>query len=188
MTEKTKQANMPAGKAAFIKVPNKIRSKVSGGGAITDTMLKNAERTLQEHGANYVSRAEAQINDLVKMVRHAGEKADLRPKLFPEIFRQSHDIRGLGSTFGYELITEIGGSLCTFLEEIALHDDNAMEVVSAHVDALCAVIANDVKGDGGVVGREITGVLSKPWPRPPNGRNKSASAARNFNAGRQLWR
>ena len=161
MDEETGQAKIHAGKADFIKVPNKIRTKVSGGGPITDTMLKNAERILQKHSANNVSRAEEQITSLVKIVRDAGEKVELRQKLFPKIFRQSHDIRGLGSTFGYELITEIGGSLCTFLGGIAQHDDEAMEVVSAHVDALCAVIANDVKGDGGIVGREITEVLSK---------------------------
>ena len=89
MDEETEQAKIHAGKADFIKVPNKIRTKVSGGGPITDTMLKNAERILQKHSANNVSRAEEQITSLVKIVRDAGEKVELRQKLFPKIFRQS---------------------------------------------------------------------------------------------------
>jgi hypothetical protein len=161
MAEKTERAQRPARKAKFIKVPNRIRSKVTGGGPISESMLKTAEQILLRHSADYVSRAEEQIEILVKTVQEAKLEEASRPVLFANIFKQSHDIRGLGSTFGYELMTEIGGSLCTFLEGIERRDDAAMEVVSAHVDALCAVLANNVKGDGGLVGREITDILAK---------------------------
>jgi len=155
------QAKKPAAKAEFVKVPHTIRSKVSGGGPLSDEMLEKAENVIEEHGVDYVARAQAQIENLVQTVRTAREKVESRPELFEEIFQKSHDIRGTGSTFGYDLVTEIGTSLCNFVEGLEQHDDDAMEVVSAHVDALRAVIANGVKGDGGTIGRDIAEGLAQ---------------------------
>lgn len=155
------QAKKPAAKAEIVTVPHSIRSKVSGGGPLSDEMLEKAENVIEEHGADYVTRAQAQIESLIQTVRTAREKVESRPELFGKIFQKSHDIRGMGSTFGYDLVTEIGASLCNFVEGLEQHDDDAMEVVGAHVDALRAVIANGVKGDGGAIGREIAEGLAQ---------------------------
>jgi len=161
MAEETEQARKPAAKAEIVNVPHTIRSKVSGGGPLTNEMLEKAENVIEEHGVEYVSRVQTQIESLVETVRDARENTAARPQLFADIFQKSHDIRGMGSTFGYDLVTEIGASLCNFVEGIAQHDDDAMAVVSAHVDALRAVVANGVKGDGGKIGREIADGLTK---------------------------
>ena len=161
MAKKTKQAKMPAAKAEIVNVPDTIKLKVRGGGPLTEEMLEKAEKVIEKHGVQYLPRAQAQIESLMKTVRDAGKKVESRPELFGEIFRKSHDIRGTGSTFGYNLVTEIGASLCHFVENIVQHDDDAMEVVDAHVNALRAVVAKGVKGDGGKIGREIAAGLSK---------------------------
>jgi chemotaxis protein histidine kinase CheA len=145
----------PAGKAEIIEVPNTIRKKVSGGGPISNDMLKRAESVIVEHGAEYVSRAQAQVDGLVKTAKTAQADPQKRAELFEQIFQQSHDIRGMGSTFGYDLVTAIGGSLCNFIEDIEKSGEAEMDVVLAHVEALRAIISNEVKGDGGNIGREI---------------------------------
>lgn len=169
--EEQEQEQKPAAKAEIVEVPNTLRTKVSGSGPISTEMLERAESVIDEHGADYISRAQAQLEGLVKTVRSAQAEPQNRAQLFEQIFQQSHDIRGMGSTFGYDLITAVGNSLCNFIEELTDQNDAAMEVVTAHVDALRAVIGNDVKGDGGAIGREIAQGLAqavdKVIPRKP---------------------
>ncbi len=160
MADITEHPTRPTAKAKFVNVPHTIKSLVSGGGPISNGMLEKVKKVIEKHGVDYVARAQAQIESLAQTVRAAREKVESRPELFAEIFRKSHDIRGMGSTFEYDLVTETGTSLCNFVEDIVQYDDDAMEVVGAHVAALRAVIANGVKGDGGKIGREIADSLS----------------------------
>ena len=153
-------ARKQGGTAEYVTVPNTIRGKVSGGGPLTEEMASNAERAIETHAAAYLERAQTQIDELTKSVQEA-EGGNGEEDVYEKIFRQSHDIRGLGATFGYTLATQIGTSLCNFLEGVSDHDARAYEVMRAHVDALRAVIANDVKGDGGKVGREIANILAQ---------------------------
>jgi len=157
----TEGEQRPPGKAEIVEVPNTIRQKVSGSGPISSEMLQRAEKIIVEHGAEYIGRAQAQIEGLVKTVQAAKAEKDNRAELFDQIFQQSHDIRGMGATFGYDLVTVVGSSLCNFIEEIDDYSEPAMEVVNAHVDALRAVIGNDVQGDGGAIGRQMVFGLSK---------------------------
>lgn len=161
MADDSEQENKPAAKAEIVQVPHTIQEKVSGGGPLSDDMLAKAENVLEKHAVEYVARLQEQIEGLVKTVQNAAKDVKSRPARFTEIFKQSHDILGLGSTFGFNLITDIGASLCKFVENRKQYDDDAMEVVNAHVDALRAIVASGAKGDGGKIGREIVAGLSK---------------------------
>lgn len=143
------------GKAEYITPPHTIRTKVSGGGPLTSQMLKKAEEVVQQHAEKYIERAQDQVEALISVVRDAEAETGDRTPIFEKIFLQAHDIRGLGSTFGYTLVTNIAASLCNFVETVEDYDDDVMEVLNAHVDALRGMIGNDVKGDGGPIGREI---------------------------------
>lgn len=163
----------PRQMAEIVEVPNTIRKKVSGSGPLTKEMLSRAEKVIVKHGNGYVGRAQRQLEELFQTVQRAKSDTANRAAVFDEVFHQSHDIRGMGSTFGYNLLTVIGGSLCNFIENVSDCDDAAMEVVSAHADALRAIISNNIKGDGGPVGLELVQSLAKaadkvapPKPEP----------------------
>ena len=132
---------------------------------------EKAEEVVQKHAEKYIERAHDQIDALIDVVREAEAETGDRGPVFEKIFLQAHDIRGLGSTFGYTLVTNIAASLCNFVETVDTYDDDVMEVLNAHVDALRGMIGNDVKGDGGPIGREILDGLmqavAKNSPKPP---------------------
>ncbi len=159
------------GKAEYITPPHTIRTKVSGGGPLSTQMLKKAEEVVQQHAEKYIERAQDQVDGLVEVVREAEAETGDKSIIFEKIFLQAHDIRGLGSTFGYTLVTNIAASLCNFVESVNNYDEGVMEVLNAHVDAVRGMIGNDVKGDGGPIGREILDGLmqavAKNSPQPP---------------------
>ncbi len=148
-------------KAEYITPPHTIRTKVSGGGPLTSQMLKKAEDVVGKHAEKYIERAQAQIDGLVEAMREAQADNGEGKKSFEKIFLQSHDIRGLGSTFGYGLVSDIAASLCNFVESVESANDGVMNVLNAHVDALRGIVGNNIKGDGGPIGREIIAGLAQ---------------------------
>ncbi len=57
------------------------------------------------------------------------------------------------------MITTFGKSLYDFTEGTAKRDDNHLEIVKAHIDAMKAVIGGRIEGDGGAVGNELQEAL-----------------------------
>jgi len=74
--------------------------------------------------------------------------------------RLSHDLKGLGGTFNYELVTAVGASLCGLIKNEAMPDDRALQRrIVAHVAALKAILQFDLKGDGGNEGEQLLSTL-----------------------------
>ncbi|NJM91439.1 MAG: hypothetical protein HC861_01085 [Rhodospirillaceae bacterium] len=86
-----------------------------------------------------------------------------------QLYRLSHDLKGLGGTFNYQLITIIGESLCALIADEDLPNDRFLQrYVTAHVAALQAILQFDMSGDGGGEGERLLATLELPEPlRPP---------------------
>ena len=61
----------------------------------------------------------------------------------------------------YPLISTFGKMLYDATVEGCREDDNAVEIVKAHIDAMGAVLREKVAGDGGEVGRTLLTSLKK---------------------------
>jgi hypothetical protein len=86
-----------------------------------------------------------------------------------QLYRLSHDLKGLGGTFGYQLITTIGDSLCALVADQDLPNDRFLQrYVAAHVAALQAVLRFDMSGDGGNQGERLLATLELPEPIRPS--------------------
>jgi hypothetical protein len=78
-----------------------------------------------------------------------------------QLYSLSHDLKGLGGSFGYDLVTIVGESLCRQIRDAGLsHDQARQRRVVAHVAALKAIFAFDLKGEGGDDGRALLATLS----------------------------
>jgi hypothetical protein len=77
-----------------------------------------------------------------------------------QLYRLAHDLRGLGGTFNYGLITTVGESLCSLINTHDLPNDRRLQRhITAHVAALNAIRQFDLKGDGGKQGEELLETL-----------------------------
>ena len=85
-----------------------------------------------------------------------------------QLYRLSHDLKGLGGTFNYELVTSIGESLCGVVANVDMPDDRYLQRhILAHVTALKAVRQFDLKGDGGGEGEKLLSTLRVEDTRHP---------------------
>jgi chemotaxis protein histidine kinase CheA len=142
------------GEVEIINVPHAIRLKVSGGGAISEAMLKKANQVIEEMTASFVAVLRVEIDKMAALSEDAKTAAD-KSALVEQIFEVSHDLRGQASTFDFPLVTRIGSSLCRFVEAADLSDTRAQEVIDAHINSMKLVVVQDLRGDGGAAGQKI---------------------------------
>ena len=85
------------------------------------------------------------------------------PDSVKKMLRICWDMKGLGGTFGYPLVTTITHYLSNYLEHCL--NTEAVQVspavVSPHIDALYVVLSQKISGDGGAIGRELVSGLEK---------------------------
>jgi hypothetical protein len=77
------------------------------------------------------------------------------------LYLRAHDLKGLGTTYGYQLITRIAGSLCRMIDDKEKRAGAPLELVDAHIDAIKAAVRDDIKSDDHQVGRVLVEELER---------------------------
>lgn len=156
-----------------IQPANPLRAKVGPPRPTDPGLIARAEAALQDMAGEYLGWV---ADDLAALeagaVEFAGAAADptRRTEALQSVYGVVHDIKGQGATFDFRLVTSIAGSLCRYLERTAEIGGAAAvpadpEIVTAHVAALRAVISNGVKGDGGLLGKQVASGLAQAIER-----------------------
>jgi hypothetical protein len=150
-----------ASKAQIITPPNLLRQKVSGSGPISQEMLDRADHALEGLSRQFDDLMADAVGRLCDLHRTGVADPARRTELVREIYAVAHDLRGQAGTFDYALMSRVGTSLCHFTDGIETVGDRDFEVIRIHIDAMQAVIANALRGDGGAMGQEIASGLEQ---------------------------
>jgi len=149
----------------YFRLPNYLKDKVGGIGAeglceLPMDFLEEAEEQLQRAALDFTVWAHDYLKKLSYLCDRALGETDVRQESFEEINLLAHELRGQGGTFGYPLISIFGKMLYEATGPNGRQDDNAVEIVKAHIDAMRAVLRDKISGDGGEIGRELQLSLS----------------------------
>lgn len=154
---------MTGSAAETITPPNPLKKAKSGNGPvkIDPNVLRDAEQAVDELQGDYPAWAQKDIDGLREAITAAQNDSEVLPQAISEIYKCALDLKGQGGGFGYDLITSIGDLLNKFMEARETLSNRDFEIVCAHVDAMQAVIRQDIKGDGGKIGNQIVNGLSE---------------------------
>lgn len=153
----------PASEAQFVTPPNYLKMKVGAGG-IDKEAIKEAEISIQVLGHKmYQQWADSDLDRMRETFSQLKSTNLDDPAGIRTMLRICWDMKGLGSTFGFPLVTEITHYLSNYLEHCLDHDDAKVVpmIVTAHIDALNVVLSQKISGDGGAIGRELISGLEK---------------------------
>jgi HPt (histidine-containing phosphotransfer) domain-containing protein len=131
--------------------------KLGPGKGIDPAVLERAEQAVAAMAHSYLEWAAKDVGRLqaaVGTARPLGEAASLE-----ELRAIAHEVRGQGGSFGFPLISRVATSLYRLLRESEHLSAEGFDIVEAHVEALRAVVAQRVKGDGGSTGQQLAGEL-----------------------------
>lgn len=145
--------------AQIFTPPNTLRMKVGGGfGGIDAGAIAKAEEALKAMSAQFGQWLQDEITKLdaaQAAIRTQGLTAETAEGLY---FR-AHDLKGLGSTYQYPIVTRMAGSLCKLLDDPARRTEAPIVLLDAHIDAIKAVVRDEIQTDEHPVGRELAETL-----------------------------
>lgn len=97
----------------------------------------------------FVSWTTDALKEMRSLVDGLAGAEDKHAPAVTQLYDLSHNIKGMGSSFDFVLMTAAGSSLCNYLKLLPEGKTVSKKVVDAHVRLFEVVLANRITGDGG---------------------------------------
>ncbi|MBO6519960.1 MAG: hypothetical protein JJ900_03625 [Rhodospirillales bacterium] len=148
-----------ADRAQKFEPPNRLSRKIrKKGGPSPEQAILRALNAAEDLIDSYQGWA---VDDLTALWKAYEEsRHGTSPRDILKMFEIAHGIRGEGGSFGFQLISTIGDSLCKFLEGRKKLSAGESEVVKVHILAMRAVFKQDLKGPQPAIERELRQLLA----------------------------
>lgn len=112
---------------------------------------------LVEQFVTWTNDAVAELKELVAgLASGAGASAEK----IDRIYDLTHNIKGMGSSFDFPLMTNTGSSLCSYIKNLPADKTVSPKVVDAHVRVFEVVLQHKIRGDGGEKGKALQSRLA----------------------------
>ena len=148
--------------AEFIDNPNPIAKKARvNHGKDPKQLIAKADAAVKKLSGEFEDIFAADIAKLSNAMAEIKAGGDKREPGVDTLRSTLHDLRGQAGTFGYPLVSQVGDSACKFIDLSDEITETEVEVLSMHIDALKAISATKIKGDGGPIGQELMSGLKK---------------------------
>lgn len=140
--------------------PDRLRRKVrKTGGPEPEQAILRALNAAEDLMDNYQGWAVDDLSALWKAFQEQ-HKAGSESAQIAEMYEIAHGIRGEGGSFGFQLISTIGDSLCKFLEGRKKLGARESEIVKVHILAMRAVFRQNLKGPQPAMERDLRQLLA----------------------------
>jgi chemotaxis protein histidine kinase CheA len=77
------------------------------------------------------------------------------------LFTRAHDLKGLGATYEFPIVTRIAGSLCKLLGEGEARQAAPLPLVDAHIQAIRAAVRDNIKDTDNALGAALVTELER---------------------------
>jgi len=140
----------------MIPSANGPRLKIGGGrlGGIDPEAIAKAEAALKSLSGNFAQWLQDEIGKLEAARQDVGAKG-ATAETMESLYLRAHDLKGLGATYGFPLITRIAGSLCRLIDDKDKRLQASMGLVDAHIQGIITAVRDDVKTDEDPAGRAL---------------------------------
>lgn len=148
----------------IINPPNSLKTKVKTGGpgAVNLDALERAEKVIANLSDSYLDWVQEDLKKISSAFDELKANGGQDKKLLDNIFRISHDMKGQGGSFGYNLMTSVGNELCRMIEKMpATLTPSHVEAVGVYINSMKLIIAQRMKGDAGKTGEAMLSGLQK---------------------------
>jgi hypothetical protein len=151
----------PAPDVEVINVPNTLAPRVGFKlGALAPTALAKAEAALKELSGQFGQWLEDEIVKL-ETAREAVRVEGLNRQTADRLYLHAHDLKGLGGTYQFPLVTRVAGSLSKLLAEPDTRAHAPLNVIDAHIQAIRAIVRDDIRAPDHPVGVALCQTLEE---------------------------
>lgn len=151
----------PTGEVEMIQVPNTLKLKVGARfGNLNAGAIAKAEAALKSLSGQFAQWLQDEIGKL-EAARTAIKAEGLTYGTASRLYTHAHDLKGLGTTYEFPIVTRMAGSLCKLMEEREHLAQPPVSLIDAHVDAIRAAVRDGIKDASHPMGKVISEELER---------------------------
>ncbi len=121
--------------------------------------VRKAEAAVAAQAQNFTEWMRADLDKALASLANARDSRPDNAEHLREINGICYNVKCLAGSFGYDLITNVGKSLCDYISDAGPASEGKLKVVEAHLTAIKFIIDRDIQGDGGQVGKQLQAKL-----------------------------
>lgn len=148
-------------KAEFIVPPNTLKLKVGTGG-LAASLIEKAQSVIDSQtGDDFVALAQRQLatfHEGIRLCETRQQDLDVET-LFSTLLHPAMQLKANGAMFNYPLVTKVAGKLISLLEMVENINGDLIELMDGFHTVLRAILAGQMRGDGGKTGADLMAAL-----------------------------
>lgn len=152
MTDSAPKPTPALDEPVLIERPNELKAKA--GGSLDASLATKAEQAVTEMSGDFGKWLEDVVTQMSE-ARTALGNAPLTLASTTALYTQALEVKSLGGTYGYALITRFANSLCRLLIKLEGERPAPQALVDAHIQAIKAALRNNMKADDHPVGAAL---------------------------------
>jgi two-component system, chemotaxis family, chemotaxis protein CheY len=129
------------------------------GGLTVDEMIDAGEAVMLQEAESYRAVQEQDIQELFFLIRELKQSEKPADRdLIERIYRKSYDLKGMGKTFDFQILSDTGDSHCNLLWKIPPAKMSTLftiQGIEQHAMVMRLIVDQNMKGDGGELGLEL---------------------------------
>lgn len=143
----------------IINPPNMLKVKVGGKLPTADPgAVRRAEAALEQLSGEFRGWLAEEVAKL-EAAWAAARKQGLVGDAGEALFTVAHDLRGLGTTYEFPIISRMAASLSRLIEDDEKRAEMPVALVDAHVNAIVAALRQNIRLDDAGVGKQLADEL-----------------------------
>ncbi len=116
------------------------------GGMAREEAVERAETFVEKVEEKYPDWVDADMRSLVEIVARIKTEGGFTQETYDLAYRGACRVRDLGGTFGYDLTTKVGDSLCELIFRLAEGELHSQDALDTHMNALKLVCTPQFRG------------------------------------------
>ena len=166
MTEKVPYTPlMQDGDIQIVKPENMLRKKIGEDVNIREIInserVADAQQVIFENRKQFMDWAWHDVLAMEQSLQALVADNGRNPGAAAKLKKLALMLKGQGGTFGYDLVTKVAGSLYQYCEENFKGREEQIIVLRKHIEALTALLHQNIAGNGGEEGAELLTSLRK---------------------------
>lgn len=139
----------------MITPPNRLKAKLGNRLASFDAKaIERAEAALAGMASNFETWLKEEANKLDRTHR-AAVAPGAGPDAMETFYRSAHDLKGLGTTYGYPIVSQFAGSLCRLIDSPDARARASHLLLGAHVAAILAAVRQKITDSSHPIGAAL---------------------------------
>ena len=143
------------------QVGKTIGIKVGGRcGAVDARAIAKAEAAMKSLSGNFGAWLQDEVTKL-EAARQQVKTEGATSETLEALYLRAHDLKGLGTTYEFPLITRMAASLCKLIDDKDKRMQAPMVLIDAHIDGVKAAVRDGIKTDDHPVGKILVEELER---------------------------